>query len=228
MRGGVTRITLAGTVIVSVLLSACEFEFTPDVVPLELGTAPPESFSERVSPQEQQGQPPFTSADAIDACGGTEVTGDELMGSCLAPGGESYYIWISAEEVLLVSRDDPHIQAFRFAAVNRAEEQGTVDEMLSKWPGLGVLALEFMAAGGTCGGALASGATGVGLVVSAALASGCVASVGGFLWTSVLIAGDAQDLVESAIDADRYRTDAAYNYCRMQGGSDAECRGPQG
>lgn len=87
-----------------------------------------------------------------------------------------------------------------------------------------MLVLEGLGAGVTCGGAVASGSTGVGLPIAAALATGCVGSVAAFLWTGVEIARDAKELAKSAIAVGDLEQDAQYNFCRMQGGSDAECR----
>lgn len=217
-------------------LSGCEFE--PDLAPLELPTAPPQPFSQysgeisvpevEVLPAEQsQATANFgdlTSADAISLCGGRESYGDENVGSCLAPGGDSYFVWIGPDQVILVDRSDPYLQAFRFAALNRAAKRATVDELLGQWPELALLGLEGLATGVTCGGAIASGATGVGLLLAGALATGCVGSFGAFLWTGVEITRDVQELVESVIAVGTLEKDAAYNFCRMQGGSDAECR----
>ena len=47
------------------------------------------------------------------------------------------------------------------------------------------------------------------------------------LWTGVRITGDEKELVESAIAVGDLERDAQYNFCRMQGGSDAE-RGAEG
>ena len=217
-------------------LSGCQFE--SDLVTLEIPTAPPQPFSQdaqqgqapQVEDLAQPQQPPdttafgaLTSAEAKNLCEGREYYGDDNVGSCLAPGGDSYYVWIAPDQVLLIDRNDPYLQAFRFAALNRADKQGKVDELLAQWPELGLLFLEGYGAGVTCGGAIASGSTGVGLVVAAALATGCVGTLAAFLWTGVGIARDAQELVESAIAVGDLERDAQYNFCRMQGGSDAEC-----
>jgi len=224
---------------VGILLNAAGCQFEEDLVTLEIPTAPPQPFSqysqEEQEPQveelPQSQQPPattpfgaLTSAGARELCGDREDYGDENVGSCLAPGGEAYYVWIAPDQVLLVARDDPYIQAFRFAALNRADNQGAVDELLAQWPELGVLGVELFAAGTTCGGAIASGSTGVGLIVAAALATGCVGSVVAFIWTGIEIAQDVQQLVDSATAVGNLERDAQYNFCRMQGGSDAGCR----
>ncbi len=165
----------------------------------------------------------LSSEEAISLCGEREYFGDESMGSCLAPGGDSYFVWVGSNQVMLVDRSDPYLQAFRFAALNRAAEQADVNEILGQWPELALLGLEVLAIGGTCGGAIASGATGIGLLWAGILAGGCAGSFGAFLWTGAGIARDAQDYVESVIAVGTHEKDANYNFCRMQGGSDANC-----
>jgi len=234
-RSPLTRLGVA----VGILLNLAGCQFEEDLVTLEIPTAPPQPFSqysqEEQEPhveelpqlKQQADTTPFgalTSAGARQLCGDTEYYGDEDVGSCLAPGGESYYVWIAPDQVLLVARDDPYLQAFRFAALNVTENQGTVDELLAKWPKLGLVVLEGLAAGVTCGGAIASGATGIGLILAAVLATGCVGTFAAFLWTGVEITQDVQKLIESATAVGNFERDAQYNFCRMQGGSDAGCR----
>ena len=98
-----------------------------------------------------------------------------------------------------------------------------MDDLASQWPELALLSFEMLAVGGTCGGAIASGATGIGLLWAGILAGGCVGSFGDFLWTGAGVVRDVQDLVESVIGVGTHEKDANYNFCRMQGGSDAEC-----
>ncbi len=222
---------------VSMLLSSCEVSFEPDIEPLVIEEAPGEAFAngeiDSESSLELESQVPvdpatfgvLDSSDAIAVCGEMELVGDSRSGSCLAPGGEAYYVWTDSDSVLLVARDDEHLLAFREAAEKYASSLAEVEELVGKWPELVLFGAETLAAGLTCGGAVAAGATGVGLVVSALLASGCVGSLAAFGYTGVTITQDAQALVESVNDVNRYENDAAYNFCRMEGKSDADCRG---
>lgn len=231
------RAVVGLSVSVSVLLAACEVSFEPDVVPLVIEEAPRAAFEnggiDTDSASELESQVPgdpagfgvLDSSDAIAVCGEIELVGDSQTGSCLAPGGEAYYVWIDPDSVLLVSRDDEHLIAFREAAGKHTSSLTEVDELVGKWPELILFGGEILAAGLTCGGAVAAGATGVGLIVSALLASGCVGSLAAFGYTGVTITQDAQSLVESVDDVNRYATDAVYNHCRMEGKSDADCRG---
>ena len=223
--------------VVGVLSSLYGCEFEADFAPLEFPTVPPQPFSQNSNeffapemedlPDEQSrarsGFGDLSSEEAITLCGGREYFGDESMGSCLAPGGDSYFVWVGSDQVMLVDRSDPYLQAFRFAALHRTAEQANVDRLASQWPELALLGVEALAVGVTCGGAIASGATGIGLLWAGILAGGCAGSFGAFLWTGAGVARDAQDYVESVFAIGTHETDANYNFCRMQGGSDAEC-----
>jgi len=118
------------TAFLGVLLGGCKFE--PDIPPLILPTAPSQPFqdfdpdegepllaSDAQSPTLAQEKKDPISARAIDLCGGHDFDGDEQVGSCLAPGGETYYVWIDPATVLEVDRNDAHLASFRFAAIQR-------------------------------------------------------------------------------------------------------------
>ena len=183
--------------VIGVLSSLYGCEFEPDIAPLEFPTAPPQPFSQtsgdlsaseaEVLPDEESrattGFGDLSSEEAIGLCGESEYFGDESMGTCLAPGGDSYFAWVGSGQVMLVDRNDPYVQAFRFATLHRAEAQANVDNLASQWPELGLLGVEALAVGVTCGGAIASGATGIGLLWAGILAGGCAGSFGAFLWT---------------------------------------------
>jgi hypothetical protein len=132
---GVARHTIFIKVflIFSILVSACgEIDYTPHVTPMILGTLEtpsifqtPESLATEIPPKLLD---LLTSDEAIDLCEEREYHGDETMGSCLAPGGDSYYVWISPEEVMEVDRTNEFLQAFRFAALNRSDKIGDIQE----------------------------------------------------------------------------------------------------
>jgi len=223
------RSFLVVILIFSLLFSACgEINFTPDVTPLILGTEgtqpdlqPPEGFSEDIPPGlfEQ-----LTSEQAIELCEESEYYGDETMGSCLAPGGDSYYVWISLEEVMEIDRANPFIQAFRFSALNRSDEIGEIQDFIRSWPNLPLFFLEIIGIGPLCGGAVVSILTGAGIVVTGPLAGGCVADAFAIANTADKISRDAEDFVNSLNDFYKYQIETAYNFCRMEGKSDAQCK----
>jgi hypothetical protein len=146
------------------------------------------------------------------------------MGSCLAPGGSTYYVWISADEVMEVDRNDPFLQAFRFSALNRTDEISDIQDLIRNWTNLAVLGIEIAGLGPLCGLAIGSIISGAGLVVSGPLAGGCIADAFAIVNTSDEITRDAEDLVNSINDYFQYQIEAAYNYCRMEGKNDAECK----
>ena len=215
-------------------LVGCKFE--PDIEPLILPDAPQQPFQE-FAPDEGQVQEvspegitparsigDMSSRDAIEICEEDEYFGDENVGSCLSPGGESYYAWITPDNMRLVDRNDPYLHSFRFVALNRKAKLDKINDIVHKWPELFLLMVEVFAAGGTCGGAIASGVTGAGLPATLVLAGGCIASTGALGYTADGITRDAEDLVESIISFFSLESDAQYNFCRMEGYPDEECR----
>ena len=132
------------------------------------------------------------------------------------------------DEVIEVSRDDPYLQAFRLAALNRQSRLSKIEDLAAQWPELGLLLFELYAAGGSCGGAAVAAMTGAGIPLAVALLLGCGGSVAGFLYTGNEIARDAGDLANAMIAWWQHDSDARYNFCRMEGGSDADCRDREG
>jgi hypothetical protein len=217
-----------------VLLAGCKFQ--SDIQPLELATAPPQPFG-AFAPDEQEleelDQTPaalsrtfgdITSADAIARCEGRELAGDEQVGACLAPGGDAYYVWINPDDVRLVDRNNPHLVSFRFSALNRHLSQETVAEKLQELPKLGLVLFDTLGVGVTCGGAIATALTGGGIPASVVLGGGCAYLAYRFSMDSVGISFNAKDFSEALIASWQHESDAEYNLCRMDGGSDANCR----
>ena len=124
MTGGRFRSVVIGATVFSLLLSACEIEFTSDVVPLEIGEAPPGSFTDQVPEAEAQPELAFTSAEAMALCGNDLAWGDGAMGACLAPGGDYYYIWSNPNEVYFVpvNASDPDQLGFLQAVIARTDD----------------------------------------------------------------------------------------------------------
>ena len=215
-------------------LVGCKFE--PDIEPLILPDAPQQPFMEfkpgegkvqESSPEVVTPAPSFDvlrSRDAIEFCQQKEYFGDKDVGSCLKPEGESYYVWIAPDNVQLVDRNNPYLQSFRFVALNRKAKLDKIDDKVHKWPDLFLLVIEVYAAGGTCGGAIVSGSSGVGLPIALGLVGGCIASTGALGYTADGITRDAEDLAEAIISFLSLEPDAEYNFCRMEGYSDEECR----
>lgn len=224
-------------IINSLLLSACgEIEFTPDITPILPVTSAPKPFGQTPDPLLQTpevlpeptaiSQPLglMTSEKALVLCDENEYFGDERVGSCLAPGGESYFVWLSPERVTEVNRNHEFLLAFRFSALNRKEEMTNIEELVRKLPALGILFGELVGVGIVCGGAIVSAMTGAGLVATAPLGGGCLLSLTAFGYSADSIARDAEGIVVSLNSFYQYQNEAAYDFCRMEGKSDAECR----
>ena len=91
-------------------------------------------------------------------------------------------------------------------------------------PAWGILFGEVIGTGIVCGGAIVSAITGAGLVATAPLGGGCLLSLTAFGYSADSIARDAEGFVDSLNNLYQHHIEAAYNFCRMEGKSDAECR----
>lgn len=221
----------------SLLLTACDVKFAPDVKPLVIEEAGDQPFqdssideSESIEGTEENDIKPIigfggiSSTDAIALCNEREFYGDNNVGSCLAPGGESYFVWTSPDNVIEVARDSPFYREFLAASQNRANELGDIESLARDWPKLALLFGEFVAAGGTCAGTAAGILSGVGIWLALGLGGACAYSTFHFFDDAVNITKDAEELVNSINDFGRFSADAEYNYCRMEGFSDGQCR----
>jgi len=217
------------------LLGGCDFQ--EDLVTLEIPTAPPQPFQAllpeegpEVQPAEQEAEGPsrafgyITAEDAIEICQGDEFFGDENVGTCLAPGGEGYYIWIDSDTVILVDRENPYLQSFQMAALGLDISQDTYLEKVRRWPVLIPLFFSVGTAGWTCGATVVSVISVVAAPTSPWWAGGCVVSLATFGVTAYLISDDAKTGARAFIESLEREADARYNYCRIEGGSDEPCR----
>ena len=163
------------------------------------------------------------SEDAIELCNREEYYGDETMGSCLAPGGESCFVWISPDEVMEAAWDTEFLIPFRMAVLNRSDSLGALNETSLVWRDVVMILGEGVVIAPVCGGAIASGVSGA---IPAAVTLGGLCALDGFaMWNSMdNITRDAEGLVGALNDFYFHQIDAARNYCRMEGKSDAECR----
>lgn len=223
--------------LLSVGLSACAFDFKAQITPLVLATAPSQYVPGAVEPA--TAEPPtqaavtvtpsrgfgeFSSAQAIELCQGNEFFGDEYVGTCLAPGGEGYYVWIDPERVILVDRANPYLQSFQIAALSRELEQATYRAVRRKWPILVVTLFEVGTAGVSCGATIVSLLSGVAAPSTPFWGGGCVASLAAFGATAYSISDDAETGAKAYVGFQQRDSDARYNYCRIEGGSDEQCR----
>lgn len=216
------------TAFLGVLLGGCRFE--PDIPPLILPTAPSQPFqgfdpdesepplASAQSPTPAQEKKDPISARAIELCGGRDFDGDEQVGSCLAPGGETYYVWIDPATAIEVNRNDAHLASFRFAAIQRKNALVKMeDKGIRLLKGIGLLPFEILGLA-VCGPAVAPGPH---QLIAVPTCLGDLVAIG---FTSEGIARNAEDTVKSIISFYGHSIDAGYNFCRMEGFSDAECR----
>jgi hypothetical protein len=214
-------VVLKAFLILSIVLSACgEITFTPDIPPLILGNI--ETPSVFQTPEGLATQPPsipmdnITSEDAIELCGESEYFGDQDMGVCLGPGGESYYVWIVSDKVMKVTRDNPFLSEFRSAVIERKSEISKRDATIgSLWK---VILLPFEILGLTsCGVALTPGPQ---QLPAIPICLGDLTAIG---FTADAIVRDGESLANAIINVNQRSKDAAYNFCLMEGKTYAEC-----
>ena len=225
----IVRLWMGMALVIS--LSSCDIGFEPQVTPLVIPTVGPQPFQGDIETSETQlptvpagtvtptaGFGEFNSSQAIELCQEIEYFGDERIGSCLAPGGETYFVWISKDQVMEVSRDSDFLGAFRTAAGLR---EGALNERSQRTISLiGEISL------------LGFTTVGLGLCVAGAIPGpqqgllllGCGIDVASWLYFASQVPTDAEAWVNSHIQSNQQTADAEYNYCRMEGNSDAACR----
>ncbi|HLE05004.1 MAG TPA: hypothetical protein VI729_10400 [Anaerolineales bacterium] len=191
----------------SVALAQGPIQFTPDVAPL-VTEEPPDSILE----DEVQ----FTSSDAMQLCGSELLWGDGTMGMCLAPGGNSYYVWTGPSEVMIVPVDatNPNQLGFLQAVIDRSANEGRMDEAER------TAALSFAGLFITV----------VGFPFACAFATlvGCIIDGAAVLVTAGLLAEAANSYTTDREDFETHSVQAKYHFCRMQGNTDQACRDAAG
>ena len=212
-------------------LSACETQFEPQLTPLVIPTVGPQPFQGDIETSGTQlptvpagtvtpaaGFGEFTSSQAIELCQEIEYFGDERIGSCLAPGGETYFVWVSEDQVMEVSRDNDFLASFRTAAGLR---EGALNERSQRafslaWKGPMLLVTTLGLS--LCGMGAVPGPQQGPLLLA------CGIDVAGWLYSASQVPTDASAWVNSHIQVNQRAADAEYNFCRMEGNSDAACR----
>lgn len=210
-------------------LAACSFQ--PHIEPLVIETVPPQPFGEFLPPVAGDTTPipslppnhalpldGLTSSTAIELCGGLQYHGDENVGTCLAPGGNTYYVWSDPSNVLEVAADHPLLDAFRTAAVQRLAAQTKYrDKLFDVTKKLAPLPLE-LAGLVSCGVAAVPNP---GQLIAVPV---CLADLVAIGFTSVGVTRDADGAATALNDFYLLNLDAGYSYCRVQGGTDEQCR----
>ena len=211
------------------LLAGCDIQFASDIPPIPwptpegqpfgevapVGTALPMAPLETSVPSLVIGE--LTSADAIELCQGMEYFGNEDVGTCLTLGGESYYVWIEPGRVLEVARNNPYFSEFRTASSLRKSAIGARDDARRSLTKLLLLPFEILGLA-ACGVAIVPGPQ---QLIAITVCAGDLIAIG---FTADDLARDGEDLANAVIEEQNQFKDAAYNLCRMEGYSDAECR----
>lgn len=230
MRIGLLRRFLSGVILSSILLTSCEIEFTPDVIPLELETVPEQPFKEPMPESEQElselsteeavpegnAKPEFDSSDAIELCGNDLTWGNKTMGACLAPGGNSYYIWKSPTDIYLVpvNPNDPDQVGFLQAVIGRNGATASMQKG-ARTGGWSVAALFVTVVGFPF-------ACMFGTVVGCIVDGGAILVAGGLLYDA------GSDFIEDWDTFQSHSAQAEYYICKLQGYSDPFCRDSAG
>lgn len=210
-------------IVFSFLQTACEVQFEPDVEPLIIEEAPDQPFESEIGSDNSSveefpqgvvdGAEPvseLTSSDALALCGESLSWGDQSLGMCLAPGGDTYFAWTNEGIVIRVVADTTDINQaiFQQAAWGRASSIGEIkSQERSVIYEAGGFLIALLAAVPACATIVGCAVDGVALVLT-----------GGLLAESGSAIVDSIDLGEASTKR------AYYSYCRMIGGSDAECR----
>lgn len=201
------------------LLAGCEFE--PDIDPLILPDAPPQAFQS--APEEggdivgidQEtagggviGLAGFNSAQAMAQCGEQLTWGDEEVGICDVPDSDSFYIWISSDQVLEVEAGNQYLMNFQLAADARlTAEEGFKQNGVEVGLGVAGFIVELVLLGPAC-------ATGI----------LCVLDATALTFTGAAIANSADSGVKNYKKFDASTQNAGFYYCQIQGTAEDICR----
>jgi len=219
--------TVAILILFSIVAAACEVQFEPDIDPLVLDSAGDQPFLDELNAQTESIQAPleetlveedsfseFSSSDAIALCGTGLSWGDETLGMCLAPGGDSYFVWTSEGNVIRVTADpnDVNQAIFLQAAKDRVSAVEEIDRQKRS------LLFEGMVFGVSFVGLIPACFT----IVVCAIDGAVVLGSGG------LLAESGNSIVTSIRSGESATQSADYSYCRMTGGTDEDCRASAG
>ncbi len=201
------------------LLVGCEFE--PDIDPLILPDAPPQAFQsapeeggEIVGTNQETaeggviGLPGFNSTQAMARCGEQLTWGDEEVGICDVPESDTFYIWISSDQVLEVDAGNPYLLNFQLAADARSTaEEGFKQKGVEVGLGVAGFIFELALLGPAC-------ATGI----------LCALDATALTLTGAAIANSADSGVKNYQTFRDSTQNAGFYYCQIQGTAEGICR----
>jgi hypothetical protein len=218
-------------------LAGCRFE--PSIPPLEVGTAPPQPFGAAVPgsaeppavlPETPPASPPVagglprTSSEARALCGEDllygDSYGDEDVGYCLAPGGDTYYVWLTPDQVFEIATNEADTNQARLLRAIRARRAQLTTARQTELPLVGSI----LGVGGglalaakTCGAAILATGPWIGAVL-------CVVGGLGFIGAGLSTVSAADRGSTALVLVQTAEKQAAFYLCLVQGGSDRACR----
>lgn len=203
----------------SLILSACDIAFTPDVKPLELLTAEavplgdlptqpaPQASPIPVAPTAIPVQPDFKGAEDLDC--EEPMRDDPLYGYCQIPGTKQYYIWIPCVEAcpeseyggVIVKRvAESDVRDFQLLADQRADADSSQKDLMA----VGVTAgIGDLIVGGLTFGLMCGFGSAFTFGLSCAAWAGGVLVVGGGVLYSVDRSIEEGDIMRSKQEAAR-------------------------
>lgn len=197
-------------------LNACgEIDYTPSVVPLELGTIDPNQQipeSPVLLPALNSIEPMtgLNSEQAIGICTEGLSWGDAAAGGCLQPGGLRYYIWIEPDKVIEIelNTSDPNQSGFLAAADQRAASiEDFHDDVRLAIIGVFAFGFEIPLA-----------------LLACTTIWGCALGGGALALTGYGISEVGDSIIEDIASFEIASIRMEYYYCRIQGNSDNACR----
>jgi len=211
----------------SLLLTACDVEFAPDIEPLILEEAPDQPFTgefgpQESSPEELEQEPAidaepvneFTPTDALAQCGSGLSWGDETMGMCLAPGGDSYFAWTEEGNVIRILADASDINQAIFQQAAR-DRNSAIEEVKGQ-------SRSVIFEG------IALGLSVAALIPACATIFWCAIDIAAISVSAGMLADSGDSIVNGLESGESARRRGEYAYCRMTGGSDPQCRASAG
>jgi hypothetical protein len=202
-----------------------QITFQPSIVPLELTSVALTAFPATVPPATPiptargdaalaAAPTAMDSAAALELCGPALAWGDQTLGMCLAPGGSSYLMWTSEDNVtqVMVDPTDPNQLGFQQAASARA---AALEEVRTQWRSAIFEGIGFLVAS-------------IAFIPACATGVGCAIDGAALIVTGGLLAESGSSIATNTRAFDTATAQATYFSCRTMGGSDSQCRDAAG
>lgn len=150
----------------------------------------------------------FDSTQAIAQCGEQLTWGDEEVGICDVPGSDTFYVWISQDQVFEVAAGNPYLLNFQLAAEARTSAaDGFIEDGVAVGLGIAGFIVELVLLGPACA-----------TVILCALDGTALA------FTGAGIANSADSGVKNYQSFNDSTQNAGFYYCLIQGTPEGICR----